>query len=135
MVDKETTICYIVDIKIRENTMKKIIIIYLVIGLIFSLIANFGMDSDIDKLKATNQNYSYCIKSETSIEIINLDFYYNGKDKSTLTYFLEGENCSYFGLSTFRKGYPLKVEGTDYGCKLKNDMLEKCENANKKAQE
>lgn len=113
--------------------MKNIIIVYLTIGLIISLIFNFGMDSDMDKLKATNQKYSYCIKSETYIEIINLDFYYNGKDESILSYFIEGENCSFLGLSIFRKGSPLKFEGTDYGCKLKNDMLEKCENANKKS--
>lgn len=113
--------------------MKKIIIIYLAIGFIISLIFNLGMDSDIDKLKATNQKYSYCVKSETSIEIINLDFYYNGKDKSTLTYFLKDEDCSYYGLSTFRNGYPIWLEGIDHGCKLKNEMLEKCENANKKS--
>lgn len=112
--------------------MKNIIIIYLAIGLIISFIFNIGMNNDIDELKITNQKYSYCIKSESSITIINLTFYYDGKDESTLTYFIEGENCSYYGFSIFRKSYPSKIEGTDYGCKLKKDMLENCENANKK---
>ena len=114
---------------------KNIIIIYLAIGFIISLISNFVMDADMDELKLTNQKYSYCIKSESSIKIINLTFYYDGKDESALIYFLENEECSFYGLTTFRNGYPLWIQDNDYGCKLKNKLLKQCEEANKKAKD
>lgn len=114
---------------------KYIIIICLVICLIFSIFINFCLNDVIDELHATNQSYSYCIESESSIKITNLNFYYDGKDEYNLTYFLEGEDCSYYGLTTFREGYPIWMEGEDYGCKLKEDMLKKCEEAKKKAKD
>lgn len=117
---------------------KNIIIIYLAIGFIISLIFNFGMDADMDKLKLKSQDYSYCVKKETSITIINLTFYYDGKDKSALTYLIDKDkdkNCSYYGLTTLRDGYPLWIDGDDYGCKLKNKIIEQCEEANKKAKD
>lgn len=115
---------------------KNILIIYLAIGFIISFIFNIGMNNDIDELKAKNQSYSYCIESESSIKITNLNFYYNGKDESSLIYLIDKDkNCSYYGLTTFRNGYPIWIEDEDYGCKLKEDMLKKCEETKKKAKD
>jgi hypothetical protein len=109
--------------------MSKIIVACFMICFLVGIIAYGEGYKQADEDLNIDINYSYCIENEYSVEIVDIYFKNHGRDrvKDRIYYnFRDSVDCYVLALSSFTDAPPLFIQNSDNGCKIKQEMLERC---------